>query len=103
MDETRRPPHPTRPGPVAEGQIELSRELAQRSPAATREQVQQEQETLQRDRPEVVREAARPVAGGADPEERARTAPQEPADAESVRSPFADAAAATRDLRGEAG
>ncbi len=106
MEETRRPPQPTQPGPVAEGQVELSRALAQRSPEATREQVEQEQEALQRARPEVVREAAagRQVAGGAEPEEPPRPPSEGPAAPSGAeRSPFADAATTTRDPAGEAG
>jgi hypothetical protein len=105
MDETHRPRDPTQPGPVAEGQLDLNRELIRRSPEASREQLAQEQEDLQRARPEAVREAAagRPVAGGSAPEERAQPGGQGPADDEASRSPFTGAAATTRDPAGEAG
>jgi hypothetical protein len=106
MDETRQQRDPTRPGLVAEGQIELNRELTRQAPEASREQVEQEQEALQRARPEAVREAAAggPVAGGAAPEESDQTTPRGAAEASGAeRSPFADAATTTRAPRGEAG
>jgi hypothetical protein len=105
MDEPRKPHDPTQLGPVAEGQLELNRELAQRSPEASREQVFREQEDLQRARPEAVGEAAARRSAAQEFAHEGRTAPVPPLeDADpGARAPFADAAATTRDPRGEAG
>ena len=86
-----RPPHePGRVGPVAEGQLQINKELAQRSPEASREALQQQQDALQRERPEVVHEAA------------ARRRNDQEAEA-AGRSPVADAEAAPGDPQREAG
>ena len=103
-------------GPVAEGQLELNRELTRRAPEASRDHLLQEQEALQRAQPDVVHAAAARSAGrrdvaGTPPEGLDRESPPAPSEADAaapgaepaVRSPFADAAVATRDPRSEAG
>ena len=133
MDE-KRSRKPGKLGPVAEGQLELNRELTRRAPGASRDDLLQEQEALQRAQPDAVRAAAARSAGRRDVAATARpdsVAPQAPGTpdapqtratpdgieaavvpegAESgagpepaARSPFADAAAATRDPRSDAG
>jgi hypothetical protein len=73
---------PATPGPVVEGQLELNRELPRGASEASRDRLQQEQEQEQ------------------EQEQGAQAQPDvEPA----VRSPFADAAVATRDPRSDAG
>jgi hypothetical protein len=105
VDETSQKRDPTQLGPVAEGQLELSRELSRRSPEATREQVLREQEDLQRARPEAVHEAAarRPVAQDAAREGQSAPSPPPEGPEPEGQAPFADAAATTRDPQGEAG
>ena len=58
MAEHERVHQPGQVGPVVEGQLQPNREPAQRAPGASRAPVQQAQDALQRDRPEVVQEAA---------------------------------------------
>ena len=138
MDE-KRSRKPGKLGPVAEGQLELNRELTRRAPGASRDDLLQEQEALQRAQPDAVQAAAARSAGRRDVAETARAdsvaqqAPGTPgtpvapparatpdgieaavvpegagpdagrASEPAARSPFADAAAATRDPRSDAG
>ena len=141
MDE-KRSRKPGKLGPVAEGQLELNRELTRRAPGASRDDLLQEQEALQRAQPDAVQAAAARSAGRRDVAETARAdsvAQQTPgtpgtpgtpdapptratpdgieaavapegagpdagrAPEPAARSPFADAAAATRDPRSDAG
>jgi hypothetical protein len=92
MDE-KRPREPGKLGPVAEGQLELNRELTRRAPGASRDDLLQEQEALQRAQPDAVHAARsagqRDLAGaarqgGVPPETPEPPEPPEPPEAPEV-------------------
>jgi hypothetical protein len=81
MDE-KRPREPGKLGPVAEGQLELNRELTRRAPGASRDDLLQEQEALQRAQPDAVHAARsagqRDVAGATRQGDAPRGTPEAP-------------------------
>ncbi len=90
MSDSPHPQEPGRVGPVAEGQLQINNELAQRCPDASREELHEQQDALQRERPEMVHEAA------------ARRRNDQEAEV-AVRSPSADDRTASGDPQRTAG
>ena len=89
MAENERVHEPGRVGPVAEGQLEINRRLAQASPEASREQLHEAQDALVRDRPAAVHEAAagQPTAQQAAREARADAGQAVEAEPEETPAP----------------